>query len=622
MAQRQSVTKRVAGSRLAALFARMARADRRRFVWWAGIGLVRVVAPTVFAVLLGVASTALIQVGPWHGTVLGAIAMALVLQVLPPIHAAMSQNLGALTGAHLTDELTSLTTEPVGIGHLEDSELADDLNMAREFDHGVTAMPMFLSVDFVTAALVPFMAGWVSAFALGFYDLWLPFVLVAAWLFTHWAMRRSAAWEGRSSAEANDARRESQYYFDVAVQPPDAKEVRLFGLAQWVVKRFRTSRTRLLELQHHQMRFAIPWLIAAAAVVLAVNCAVFGYLGWRAIEGRPGEETITAIQLTVGIQAIAFGALGWAIDDAASPIAAIRRLADRIVVRRRDGGDGAVLDEVPAPPSASEPLAPSASEPSAPSASEPSQHGSGVRVRFEHVSFSYSGNSAPVLDNLSLDIKPGEALAIVGANAAGKTTLAKLLCRFYEPNSGAVHVDDADVAALDPAHHLGSVAAVFQDVLKLHLSVRANVDPSGALSDEQIARALDLAGLDLDPSTMLGKTQPGGTDLSGGQWQRIALARSICSVGSGAKVLLLDEPTASLDIRGELDVFASYLRHTAGATRILISHRFSTVRMTDRIAVLEAGKIAELGSHRELMDLGGRYAHMYQLQASRFEESR
>jgi ATP-binding cassette subfamily B protein len=163
------------------------------------------------------------------------------------------------------------------------------------------------------------------------------------------------------------------------------------------------------------------------------------------------------------------------------------------------------------------------------------------------------------------------------------------------------------------------VTAVFQDFIRFELSLRDNVAPAGAPNDV-IELALDQAGArglaDLD--TILARGYPGGTDLSGGQWQRIALARALCTVGEGAGVVLLDEPTAQLDVRGEAEIFDRILAATRHTTTILISHRFSTVRHADRICVLEHGKVVELGTHDELMAAGGRYRTMFELQASRF----
>jgi ABC-type multidrug transport system fused ATPase/permease subunit len=224
-----------------------------------------------------------------------------------------------------------------------------------------------------------------------------------------------------------------------------------------------------------------------------------------------------------------------------------------------------------------------------------------------------------VLEHFDLTIPAGSSLAIVGQNGAGKTTIAKLLCRLYDPQSGAIEIDGADIRDFDLASWRSRVAAVFQDFIRLELPLRDNVAPAGAPDDVvraalEAAGAANLAALD----TVLARGYAGGTDLSGGQWQRIALARALAAVKLGAGVVLLDEPTAQLDVRGEAEIFDRLLAATRHCTTILISHRFSTVRHADRICVLEHGRVVELGAHDELMALAGRYRTMFDLQAQRF----
>jgi len=239
-------------------------------------------------------------------------------------------------------------------------------------------------------------------------------------------------------------------------------------------------------------------------------------------------------------------------------------------------------------------------------------------IRFRDLTFAYPGGT-PVLEGFDLAIPAGSSLAIVGQNGAGKTTLAKLLCRLYDPQTGAIEIDGVDVRQFDLGSWRSRLTAVFQDFTRFELSLRDNVAPAGA-PDSVVTSALasagaaDLASLD----TVLARGYEGGTDLSGGQWQRIALARALCAVQLGAGVVLLDEPTAHLDVRGEAEIFDRVLAASRHCTTILISHRFSTVRHADCICVLEHGKVIELGTHDELMAKGGRYRTMFNLQAQRF----
>ena len=221
-----------------------------------------------------------------------------------------------------------------------------------------------------------------------------------------------------------------------------------------------------------------------------------------------------------------------------------------------------------------------------------------TEIRFRDVTFAYPGG-ASVLEHFDLTIPAGTSLAIVGQNGAGKTTLAKLLCRLYDPQSGGIEVDGIDLRDLSISSWRERVTAVFQDFTRFELPLRDNVAPAGA-PDDVVQRALDAAGASdiakLD--TVLSRGYEGGTDLSGGQWQRVALARALCAVELGAAVVLLDEPTAQLDVRGEAAIFERILASTRQSTTILISHRFSTVRQADRICVLEHGRVIELGTAR------------------------
>ena len=246
------------------------------------------------------------------------------------------------------------------------------------------------------------------------------------------------------------------------------------------------------------------------------------------------------------------------------------------------------------------------------------------------MSFAYPGSDHRVLDGVDLEFPAGSSTAIVGLNGAGKTTLVKLLARLYEPTTGRISVDGADLAEFDVRSWQRRLAVIYQDYIRYEFDAATNIGlgaPEHMHDLDALKRACDWAGatevIDGLPQglrTVLSGRYQGGTDLSGGQWQRIALARALFATGAGASVLVLDEPTAQLDVRAEVAFFDRFLELTQGLTTVVISHRFSTVRRAQRIVVLEHGRIIEQGSHDELLALGGRYAELFDLQARRFSD--
>ncbi len=620
------------------LVAALHQAHPRTTVVWLVMTVVRGLLPPVIAVTSGFLVSA---VTGRTSLVLPLTTMAVLFvlaQVVGPVHLGLSNDLGDRAAASFHDRLMAATLAPAGIAHLERPDLAADLTAARDFELGLTAPPLSISITFIADDLVPLVAGAASALVLAVTGWWQGLLLVVAWTSTHRLLRESGVWSQRRTPEVQLAQRHADYAYRLAVDPPAAKELRLFGLDTWVVDRFVRHRRRLYDLQFAATRLREQPTLVALLVVVAANAVVFWTLGQRAADGSlTVGVTLVATQAAIGISGLAFGGLSWALDAAASPIAAIRRLEQAMPQAGRLDGGGT------APPAG--------------------ERGPAIEVR--DLCFGYPDGPL-VLDHFSLRIPAGGSLAIVGQNGAGKTTLAKLLCRFYDPTSGTITISGADGTAgtegadgaagvdlqsLDVVAWRGRLAAVFQDFLRLELSLRDNVAPAAsrthstsqcevddtavrdaavrdaavrdaAVREAAVREALTRAGAvhlaDLD--TVLSKAYPGGIDLSGGQWQRVALARALYAVGRGARLVLLDEPTAQLDVRGEAEIFERVLEATRGCTTILVSHRFSTVRKADLICVLEHGAVVELGSHDELMAAGGRYRTMFELQASRFVE--
>jgi ATP-binding cassette, subfamily B, bacterial len=561
-------------------------------VWWALL-ILNGVMPAVFAIAIGATVSAVQQARPVAASLALTGLVFVLMLIVNPIQTAVSMNLGNKVSTWLNEELIRACVQPPGVGHLEDPDLAEDLTTAREFDRGMTGPPMYLNVDFIATSLVSALSGIASAVVLVGFTWWAPLVLVAAWGSTHWLLRESGVWKDRNTPEVRSAQRHADYAYRLAVDPQPAKELRLFGLAGWAVERFITRRKRLYELQYRATRLREKSVIWCMIIVIAANAAVFGALGFEAVSGNLGlDRLVVYAQVALGVSLIAFGGLNWALDGAAAPVAAVARLGPAMApLGSLAAGHG-------------------------PATGMPSQD-----IAFRDVSFAYPASGRAVLSGLDLTVPAGTSLAIVGQNGAGKTTLAKLLCRLYDPNNGAIKVDGVDLRSLDPGGWRMRIAAVFQDFVRFELSLRENVDPTRKASDDEIRAALVDAGAEnlAELDTPLAKGYSNGIDLSGGQWQRVALARALCAVRRGAGLVLLDEPTAQLDVRGEAEVFDKVLQATREATTILISHRFSTVRHADRICVLEHGRVVELGSHGELMALGGRYKTMFELQAKRFE---
>jgi ATP-binding cassette subfamily B protein len=571
-------------------FAALPRADRALAAAWAALLALRGLLPAAFAVAMGVLVGAVQRGDSLAGPLAFAGGVFVLLQILAPIHQAVGANLGDRTAAWLYDRLTEACVGPPGMGHLESPALTTDLTVAREFDFGMTGPPLFISLNFIADSLVEMIGGLACALVLFAYAWWAPLVLAGAWLATHWLLRESAVWHDRNTDEVRSAQRDAEYTYRLAVDPAPAKELRLFGLASWTIDRFVARRTRLHALQYQATRLREKPMLWSLLLVVSANLWVFWSLAAAVQSGALDlGRVVVFAQSAVGASMIAFGGLNWALDGAAAPVGAVMRLEAAMAPAGALAAGHRPATGLPA-----------------------------REIRVRDLTFAYPGGS-PVLEHLDLVVPAGSSLAIVGQNGAGKTTLAKLLCRLYDPQSGAIEIDGVDLRDLAIESWRARVAAVFQDFTRFELPLRDNVAPAGAPDDVvrtalASAGATELAGLD----TVLARGYEGGTDLSGGQWQRVALARALAAVQMGAGLVLLDEPTAQLDVRGEAEIFNRILAATRRCTTILISHRFSTVRHADRICVLEHGRVIELGTHDELMARGGRYRTMFDLQAQRF----
>ena len=415
-------------------------------------------------------------------------------------------------------------------------------------------------------------------------------------------------WENlRVVAGGGSQQRRASYFRDLALTAPAAKELRIFGLADWVAGRNRSASLDVLA-EATARRGGIARSLAMAASDTGNVLLASGWLGWQALDGSIGAGLFTTALLLAGtvgrfnlddsILAVSYGA---------AAVPAILEL-ERVVAE--GVGAPAVTTKRVVPPTVS------------------------VAIRVEGLTYRYPGTDRAVLDGLDLTIPAGQRLAVVGLNGAGKTTLVKLLCGLLRPSEGRIVVDGVDLAGVDPDAWRTRVAALFQHFVRYELSVRDNVALGAvdlAMADDDLEAVIRRVGMpelhDRLPEgwdTALSSQRTGGTDLSGGQWQRIALARALRAVDGGARLLFLDEPTANLDVRAEADLYRRFLELTGSAhdgdplTTVLISHRFSTVRQADRIVVIDGGVVTEDGDHASLMAAGGTYARLFDLQASRF----
>jgi ABC-type multidrug transport system fused ATPase/permease subunit len=393
------------------------------------------------------------------------------------------------------------------------------------------------------------------------------------------------------------------YWAEVATTPVEGKELRVFGLGDWLVDRhLHHIHGQLGPVWRDDVRSAYQMWLHAILMFAPLAAAYFLVAHGTARGAATIAVAVAALTAAWSVYATLLN-----LDDLANVAGAVSIVKACSELTSRLAGPPAPTRPGHRPASSRPPL-----------------------IAFEDVVFTYPGAHEPLLDGLTLTIQPGEWLAIVGHNGAGKSTLVKLLAGLYRPVAGRITADGVDIHAPEN----GGITAwrsrltvVFQDFVRYQLSAADNVTLGWAGPADVPARDAAAAEAGFDAvvtrlpagwATPLARTRSGGVDLSGGQWQQVGLARALYAVRTGADVLVLDEPTAHLDVRTELDVFSRLADVRQDATTILISHRLSTVRRADRIVLLDGGRLAESGTHAELMAHGGQYARMFRIQAERF----
>jgi ATP-binding cassette subfamily B protein len=539
-----------------------------------------------------------------RNALLAAGALFVVQQVLSPLQFTLAVTLAWRIDDRLRERAVAASFGPVGVGALEEPHTFDALADLVDADRGT--------------GFTPGWACWGTLLLLGLYVQWAVATILVGVVYTWWAAAALAAGalvlrttirtgfgrHSRFEAAFAPERRRRTYFRDLITSAPAGKEIRVFGLLSWLGERYRDAahaalmpvwRSRRKHIYGSYLLASPVWLVLSAlATVGAARAAAQGSLSL-------GELAYVLQGITL------IGALGTYIEGAdhetehgLRAFTGLERLERRVADEARETPGSIAVENAPR-----------------------------SEIRFDGVTFGYGDGGREVLRGLDLRIEAGRSLAIVGLNGAGKTTLVKLLVRLYEPRSGRITVDGHDVRDFPVRDWRRRVAAIFQDFVHYDLPVRENVG-FGAVElmddDARVRSALDRAGalalVDELPhglETTLSREYEDGTELSGGQWQRIAIARALMAVDGGASVLVLDEPTANLDVRAEAEFFERFLDLTEGLTTILISHRFSTVRRADRIVVLEEGRVVEDGTHEQLVAANGRYAQLFQLQAARFD---
>jgi ATP-binding cassette subfamily B protein len=400
------------------------------------------------------------------------------------------------------------------------------------------------------------------------------------------------------SFQQTPARRELDYLRMLAGSKEGAKELKLFGLAPYLVGRYSDISERIYQqsLRLAKRRLVIGSLLAM--VVTAGYYSPYAYVIYKTVIGA----------ITIGMMTFLAGAIAGASTNIQAVFTTFSGIANQALFLTD------LLDFFSVEPKI-------VSKPGALAAPKPVRLG----FEFKNVSFHYPGNSRLVLKNASFKLAPGERIAIVGENGQGKTTIVKLLTRLYEPSEGQILLDGKDLSEYDLEGLWKEIGVIFQDFMRYEMTASENI-AMGKIEDrdnsfrirtaanKSLAEAV-IRRLPKGFDQVLGSRFEGGMDLSGGEWQKIALARAYLR---DAQLLILDEPTASLDARSEHEVFERFSELTEGKMALLISHRFSTVKMADRILVLKDGRIAEEGKHESLLQVGGHYAQMFELQAANY----
>jgi ATP-binding cassette subfamily B protein len=504
-----------------------------------------------------------------------------------------SQVLGARLSLDVNLDILDKATK-LELVHFEDAKFYDQLTRARR-EASTRPISVVRRVFLIIQSIIT-LAGYV-ALLVG-YSGWVVLGLVIATLPATFAEVRFGTKAFRMRNWRSPEARKLMYLEYVLSNDEHAKEVKLFGLGPLFLERYRALGESFYDEDSRLNARRAAW---AWALSLLSTLAFYGAYAKMALAAAIGAMTLGTMTLYM----VAFRQGQQSFQSMLSALTGVYE-------------DNLYMDNL---------FSFLAIPHSAPALSPKKTDGGEKGIRFEHVSFRYPGRDEDTLHDLDLFIPEGKSLAIVGKNGAGKTTLIKLLTRLYEPTEGRILLDGRPLDEWDRETLFHRIGVIFQNYNRYQLTAKENVglgDVGEMNDDVKVEGAVELGGasdvvkeLKNGLATQLGRWFNDGVDLSGGQWQRLALARAF--MRRGADVLVLDEPTAALDAEAEHAVFERFARLTKGRTSILISHRFPTVRMADRIVVVENGNVVEQGTHDELVAKGGRYAHLFALQAQGYQ---
>jgi ATP-binding cassette subfamily B protein len=532
----------------------------------------------------------------------GLAALFVLQQLVTLLRVGACEVVATRTRQQVSGRLMRAMLAPRSLAHMEDPSILDQVSRVRGRGWMNAEAVAMAFMNQQTTRL----QGIAALILIGRLQPWLAPILFAGFIFRNFMLARAQAQLMGMSARRARALRGADYVRDLALHAPAAKELRVFGLAAWLVARFEHTWLAAVHDLWRQRPHLGRMLVLGSLPLVVAACVSVALMAQSVAAVQVGTAELMVYGQAL---AITFRTMGFFSGDENTLEEGLISLPALQQLERTLRADTRFLS----------------------SGNRSAAGLPGREVVFEGVHFRYPGQQADVLKDLTLRVDAGTSTAIVGENGAGKTTLIKLLARLYEPTGGQIRVDGIPLSELDPASWQRQTAALFQDFQRYGLSVTDNI-AFGQLELRDDRPALELAAsqaqaLGLIQSlprhweTLLSRQFTSGVDLSGGEWQRIALARALLAASHSGGILILDEPTAHLDVRGEAAFYDRFLDLTRGQTTVIISHRFSTVRRAKSIAVLHDGQIVEHGSHDELIAAGGRYARLFQLQAGRFADS-